>query len=132
MVPKRLRLLRKSGELEIEFPDRPPCRLSAEFLRVHSPSAEVRGHGAGEAVLVHGKRGVRIRDIERCGRYGVRLLFDDGHGSGIYSWDYLAELCANRERLWDAYLARLAAAGRSRDPEVQVVKILDPRQGRSD
>lgn len=124
-VPSKIKLHKASGELELHFPSQPPCTLTSEFLRVHSPSAEVKGHGPGQAVLQVGKIGVRINSLEKNGNYAIRILFDDGHDSGIYSWDYLFELCQNRQAYWETYLADLHQAGKSRDPEVQVVKIFD-------
>ena len=125
MVPKKIKLHKSSGDLEIAFPDRSPCTLSSEYLRVMSPSAEVKGHGPGQEVLQDGKKNVRIEALEKSGNYAIRITFDDGHDTGIYSWDYLLDLCDNRERYWDEYLEKLRAAGKSRDPEVQVVKIFD-------
>jgi DUF971 family protein len=115
--PTDLKLHRKSRELEVRFPDGLNARLSAEFLRVHSPSAEVKGHGAGEGVLVTGKEAVNIASIEPVGRYAVRLVFDDGHNTGLYTWAVLYELCAEKERKWARYLERLAEAGKPRHPE---------------
>ena len=89
--------------------------LSFEFLRVHSPSAEVRGHGPGQEVLQVGKRAVDITELEPVGMYAVRPTFSDGHNSGIYSWDYLYKLCSEQETLWRDYLARLERAGAHRD-----------------
>lgn len=89
--------------------------LSFEFLRVHSPSAEVRGHGPGQEVLQVGKRAVDITELEPVGMYAVRPTFSDGHNSGIYSWDYLHKLCSEQETLWRDYLARLERAGAHRD-----------------
>jgi len=89
--------------------------LSFEFLRVHSPSAEVRGHGPGQEVLQVGKRAVDITELEPVGMYAVRPTFSDGHNSGIYSWDYLHKLCNEQEALWRDYLARLERAGAHRD-----------------
>ena len=103
--------------LEIAFPDGRHFRLPYEFLRVHSPSAEVRGHGPGQEVLQVGKRDVTITDVEPVGHYALRPTFSDGHASGIYSWDYLYELGMEQDQLWRRYLERLAAAAASRDPE---------------
>ncbi|MGD8810330.1 MAG: gamma-butyrobetaine hydroxylase-like domain-containing protein, partial [Gammaproteobacteria bacterium] len=98
----------------ITFDDGFSAALSAEFLRVHSPSAEVTGHSAGEGVLVTGKEFVTIERIEPVGRYAVRIVFDDGHDSGLYSWRVLNELSRHREQKWQRYLERLAAAGHPR------------------
>jgi DUF971 family protein len=115
--PTDLKLHRKSRELEVQFADGMSARLSAEFLRVHSPSAEVKGHSAGEGRLVTGKEAVNIASIEPVGRYAVRLVFDDGHNTGLYTWAVLYELCAERDDKWARYLERLAQAGIERHPE---------------
>ncbi|MCV6625240.1 MAG: DUF971 domain-containing protein [Cellvibrionaceae bacterium] len=123
MTPKRIEFHQRSQRLEIEFDD--DCyELDAEFLRVHSPSAEVKGHGPGQAVLQHGKKNVAISAIEPNGHYAIRLSFDDGHDTGIYSWQYLRELGQNREQLWQNYLDALQQAGLHRDPDTQVVRLL--------
>ena len=114
-VPTELRLHQKSRLLEIAFSDGSSFKLSYEFLRVHSPSAEVRGHGPGQEVLQTGKRAVDILGLEPVGSYAVQPSFSDGHSTGIYAWDYLHYLGENQERLWAEYLERLAAAGASRD-----------------
>jgi DUF971 family protein len=115
--PTDLKLHRRARELEVRFADGMSARLSAEFLRVHSPSAEVKGHAAGEGMLVAGKEAVNIASIEPVGRYAVRIVFDDGHNTGLYTWSYLYELCADKDRKWARYLERLAAAGKERRPE---------------
>jgi len=102
--------------LEIAFDDGASFRLPFEFLRVYSPSAEVRGHGPGQEVLQVGKRDVMISDLRSVGHYAIQPVFSDGHDSGIYAWDYLYELGANQQELWNDYLERLAAAGASREP----------------
>jgi DUF971 family protein len=101
--------------LEIAFDDGKTYRLPYEFLRVHSPSAEVQGHGPGQEVLQAGKSKVEIRSLEPVGSYAVQPTFSDGHATGIYSWEYLRHLGENQERLWQEYLGRLASAGASRD-----------------
>jgi DUF971 family protein len=101
--------------MEIVFSDGRAFRLAYEFLRVHSPSAEVRGHGPGQEVLQTGKRAIEVLSLEPVGSYAVQPVFSDGHSTGIFSWDYLYELGENHERLWSAYLARLSTAGASRD-----------------
>lgn len=101
--------------LEIEFDDGRVFELPFELLRVYSPSAEVRGHGPGQEVLQVGKRKVDILELEPVGNYAVQPRFSDGHSTGLYSWDYLHWLGANRESLWADYLARLEAAGASRE-----------------
>jgi DUF971 family protein len=109
--PTELKLKAGRRELEISFPDGVGASLSAEYLRVHSPSAEVTQHGVGEGVLVVGKEHVAIARIEPVGRYAVRLVFDDGHNTGLYTWPVLHELCRDRDRKWARYLERVAAAG---------------------
>jgi DUF971 family protein len=115
--PTDLKLHRRSRELEVRFADGLSARLSAEFLRVHSPSAEVKGHAAGEGLLVTGKENVNIASLEPVGRYAVRIVFDDGHNTGLYTWAGLYELCAEKDRKWARYLERLAQAGKPRHPE---------------
>jgi DUF971 family protein len=106
----------RSRLLEISFDDGATFKLPYEYLRVYSPSAEVRGHGPGQEVLQAGKRDVTIDDVEHVGHYALRPRFSDGHDTGIYSWDYLHDLGARQPRLWQDYLARLADAGASREP----------------
>ena len=115
MTPTEIRLHQKSRVFEIAFDDGRSFRLPYELLRVYSPSAEVRGHGPGQEVLQTGKRDVEIRSLEPVGSYAVQPVFSDGHSTGIYSWEYLYELGANQEKLWADYLAKLEAAGASRD-----------------
>ena len=114
-VPTEIKLHQKSRVLEITFDDGKTFRLPYEFLRVHSPSAEVRGHGPGQEVLQVGKKSVEIRSIEAVGSYAVQPQFSDGHGTGIYSWDYLYELGQNQEKMWAKYLEQLGKAGASRE-----------------
>lgn len=114
-IPTEIKLHQKSREMELTFADGSHFRLSYEFLRVHTPSAEARGHGPGQETLQTGKRDVEIAALEPVGNYAVRPIFSDGHDSGIYSWDLLHQLGANRDELWADYLARLEAAGASRD-----------------
>ena len=113
--PTGITLHQKSRVLEIAFSDGRSFRLPYEFLRVYSPSAEVRGHGPGQEVLQTGKRAVEIRSLEPVGSYAVQPVFSDGHATGIYSWDYLYELGETQEALWAQYLEKLAASGASRD-----------------
>ena len=114
-VPTGITLHQKSRVMEIAFADGRTFRLPYEFLRVYSPSAEVRGHGPGQEVLQAGKRNVEIRGVEPVGSYAVQPQFSDGHSTGIYSWDYLYELGENHDSLWAEYLKKLAAAGASRE-----------------
>ena len=115
-TPESLHIHKKSAELEILFSNEKPIRLSAEYLRVFSPSAETKGHGPGQEVLQFGKRAVQFLDLEFQGNYAVKISFSDGHNSGIYSWDYLIDLATNFEQNWSDYLRRLAQEKRSRDP----------------
>jgi DUF971 family protein len=114
-VPTGITLHQKSRVLEIAFADGRTFRLPYEFLRVYSPSAEVRGHGPGQEVLQVGKRNVEIRALEPVGSYAVQPQFSDGHSTGIYSWEYLYELGESQEELWKDYLQKLSAAGAARD-----------------
>jgi DUF971 family protein len=113
-TPTEIRLHQKSRVLEIAFDDGRSFRLPYEYLRVFSPSAEVRGHGPGQEVLQTGKREVEIRHVEPVGSYAIQPTFSDGHATGIYSWDYLYELGLEQDARWVAYLKRLEAAGQSR------------------
>lgn len=115
-VPTEIKLHQKSRRLEITFAGGQRFELAFELLRVLSPSAEVRGHGPGQEKLQAGKQEVTIAAIEPVGNYAVKLVFSDGHDSGLYSWDYLFELGTNQDALWQEYLDKLAAAGLSRDP----------------
>ena len=114
-IPTEIKLHQASRVLEIAFSDSRTFRLPYEFLRVHSPSAEVRGHGPGQEVLQVGKREVGIKEVEPVGRYAIRPTFSDGHDTGIYSWDYLYDLGMRQDEMWQRYLDRMAAAGASRD-----------------
>jgi DUF971 family protein len=113
-VPTEINLHQKSRVLEIAFEDGSRFRLPCEYLRVYSPSAEVRGHGPGQEVLQLGKEQVNITSIEPVGNYAVILHFDDGHNTGIYSWDLLYHLGLHQDELWKAYLDRLQQAGHQR------------------
>jgi DUF971 family protein len=108
---QEIKLRRRSRVLEVSFDDGSRYQLPFEYLRVYSPSAEVQGHGPGEGVLVVDKETVDIRAIEPVGHYAVRLVFDDGHDTGLYTWSYLHELGVQQERKWAQYLARRARAG---------------------
>ena len=114
-LPTEIKLHQASRVLELVFADGRAFRLPYEFLRVHSPSAEVRGHGPGQEILQIGKRDVTIKDVEPVGHYALRPTFSDGHDTGIYSWDYLYDLGARQDELWQRYLQRMGAAGASRD-----------------
>jgi DUF971 family protein len=119
--PLGIKLHQRSRELELEYPGGERHSLPCEYLRVYSPSAEVRGHGSGQETLQTGKINVGITAIKPVGRYAVQLVFDDGHDTGLYSWDYLYELCTHKAQRWQDYLDRLNQAGASRDPDVQVM-----------
>jgi DUF971 family protein len=112
--PIDIKLHQASRLLEIKFDNNMECMLSCEFLRVYSPSAEVKGHGPGQEVLQIGKEDINITAIEPVGNYAVRLVFSDGHNTGLYSWDYLYNLASNYEGLWLEYLGKLSAAGHVR------------------
>ncbi|MFO8156067.1 MAG: DUF971 domain-containing protein [Thiohalospira sp.] len=114
-VPTDIRLHRRSKTLELHYDDGRQFELPAEYLRVYSPSAEVRGHGPGQAVLQVGKESVGITDIEPVGQYALRINFDDGHNTGLYSWDLLYDLGENHARYWQDYLDSLAEAGYQRE-----------------
>ena len=114
LVPEELRLRARGRTLVLIYPDLGEVSLSAEFLRVYSPSAEVRGHGQGNEVLQIGKEDVFITGIEPVGNYAVKLVFSDGHDSGLYSWDILHEFATGHQALWQTYLQRLQAAGHTR------------------
>ena len=116
--PTDIKLHQKTRVLEIRFDDGSHFELSCEYLRTHSPSAEVRGHGPGQEVLQLGKEDVNITNIEPVGSYAVTLYFDDGHSTGIYSWEYLHNLGVNKDKYWDAYLKRLEQAGHKRKSQL--------------
>jgi DUF971 family protein len=113
-TPTDIKLHQKSRVLEIAFDDGHSFRLPYEYLRVFSPSAEVRGHGPGQEVLQVGKRDIEIRQVEPVGSYAIQPTFSDGHATGIYSWDYLYQLGLEQDARWVAYLKQIEAAGASR------------------
>lgn len=114
--PTDIKLHQKSRILEVIFDNGAEFRLPCEFLRVYSPSAEVRGHGPGQETLQVGKEAVNISEIEPIGAYAVKLHFDDGHNTGLYSWDFLYKIGQNQQAMWQEYLQRLADAGHERKP----------------
>lgn len=127
-IPTEITLHQVSQVLEVAFSDGRSFRLPSEYLRVYSPSAEVRGHGPGQEVLQIGKEDVQITAIDPVGAYAIRLRFSDGHDTGLYSWDYLHHLGSSQERLWADYLKRLDEAGAARKaapptPKVSPIKI---------
>jgi DUF971 family protein len=119
-IPTEIKLHQQSKFLEVAFNDGSQFNLPFEYLRVFSPSAEVRGHGPGQEVLQVGKKNIDIKNIEPVGQYAVVLVFSDGHDSGIYSWDYLYDLGAKQDFYWQSYLRRMDEAGASREPKTIV------------
>lgn len=114
--PTEIKLRRKSRQIVVGFDDGSTFDMTFEYLRVHSPSAEVKGHGPGQEVLQTGKENVLVVAVEPVGHYAVRLVFDDGHDTGLYSWNYLYELGREKDARWSAYLDRLREAGYARQP----------------
>ena len=115
MIPANVVMHQQSKVLELSYENGNTYRLPFEFLRVLSPSAEVRGHGPGQETLQTGKRNVGINELEPVGHYAIRPMFSDGHDSGLFSWEYLYFLCENQDALWNDYLDKLKQAGASRD-----------------
>lgn len=124
LAPTRILLSKEKDCLTLDYPGDIQHQLSAEYLRVFSPSAEVRGHGRGQEVLQFGKRLVTINSITRSGNYAIQIGFSDSHDSGIYSWDYLQSLGTEHDANWEKYLSDLQQAGQSRDPDTQVVRLV--------
>lgn len=120
--PTKLHLHTDTQVLKVHFGAK-VFEFPAEFLRVHSTSAEVKGHGAGQETLVTGKQAVMIKNILPVGQYGVSIHFDDGHDSGIYTWDYLKELGQKKSQFWQTYLDKLEQSGKARDPHTTAVKM---------
>ncbi len=127
-APSRIQLRDRGSLLILDYPDGARCELSAEYLRVESPSAEVRGHGGQGGELPSGKEKVRIKAIDRVGHYALQFIFDDGHDSGIYTWGYLWQLAREKEQRWRNYLQKLTAARKTRQADVQVVRLIDPKK----
>lgn len=123
-APTFIKLHKQSQQLELVYSNESSFKLSAEFLRVLSPSAEVRGHGT--PILQFGKKNVSIIKVEPVGHYAIKLTFDDGHDSGLYTWEYLQNLCEHYDKHWDEYLKMLHDAGKSREPDAVVVNLMDP------
>lgn len=121
-LPTDIKLHKASKTLSLKYASGEEFHLPAEFLRVHSPSAEVQGHG--KPILQFGKIGVGISKVEPAGQYALKLTFDDGHDSGLFTWEYLYQLGARQEDLWNDYLAELKAAGKTRDPNQSIVKLM--------
>lgn len=122
-IPTGIELHKKAKTLELIYSDSERYQLSCEYLRVYSPSAEVKGHGPGQEVLQTGKINVTINAMEPVGSYALQIFFSDDHDSGIFSWDYFYKLCINQDDWWQNYLDRIADAGANRDPDIQVVRI---------
>lgn len=127
MVPTKIRLHKDDGSLSLEYADGNQFTLTGEYLRIHSPSAEVRGHGKGQEILQHGKKDVKVTGLTSSGNYALQLTFSDGHDTGIYSWDYLFDLATNHSKYWQNYLAALHEAGKRREADVQVVQFQNPK-----
>lgn len=123
-IPTKIHLHKQSQQLELHF-DKEQFLLTAEFLRVHSSSAEVMGHGPNQAVLQIEKKEVRMQKIERAGNYALKIFFDDGHDSGIFTWSYLYEIGSQRELLWNEYVKALLQAGKSREKDISIVKFVE-------
>jgi DUF971 family protein len=120
-IPTAIKLHKASRILELRYGEQ-SFNLSAEFLRVHSPSAEVQGHG--QPVLQYGKQNVALTALQPAGNYALKLVFDDGHDSGLFTWDYLYQLATRQQQLWEDYLQALHDAGRSRDPQESIVRLM--------
>ena len=123
-MPSRVVLRESKDALMLTYSDGQEYTLPAEYLRVYSPSAEVRGHGEGNETLQFGKRMVTINGLEKAGNYALQIVFSDGHDSGIYSWDYLQALAEGYEDRWATYLEKIHSAGLSRDLDAQVIKLM--------
>ncbi|MBD8624105.1 gamma-butyrobetaine hydroxylase-like domain-containing protein [Pseudomonas sp. CFBP 13727] len=121
-IPSAINLHKASKTLSLTYGPDEVFHLPAEFLRVHSPSAEVQGHG--KPILQVGKLGVGLAKVEAAGQYALKLTFDDGHDSGLFTWDYLYQLALRQEQLWADYLEQLRADGKSRDPAESVVRLM--------
>ncbi|MBC3956641.1 MULTISPECIES: gamma-butyrobetaine hydroxylase-like domain-containing protein [Pseudomonas] len=121
-IPTAIQLHKASRTLTLKYASGEEYHLPAELLRVHSPSAEVQGHG--KPILQYGKLNVGLTKVEPAGQYALKLTFDDGHDSGLFTWDYLHQLAVRQESLWADYLQELEKAGKSRDPSEHVVKLM--------
>ena len=121
--PNQISIRKKNRQLELRYSNQDSFLLSFEYLRINSPSAEVRGHNPKQETLQYGKKNVGIAKINRVGNYAIQIVFDDNHDSGIYSWEYLRYLSINKESLWSKYLKRLSEERLSRDPNEQVLNF---------
>ena len=127
LIPEKIRLNKKNNCLELKYVDtgeEQPFKLAAEYLRVYSPSAEVRGHGNAQATLQAGKKYIKLMDLSIVGNYALKLVFDDGHDSGLYTWSYLHELCTKETEYWQTYLEKLKSTALSRDPNESIVRFI--------
>lgn len=122
LIPTRIKLNKSSKTLELGYADGQQFSLPAEFLRVHSPSAEVQGHG--NPILQYGKINVALTHVQPAGNYALKLTFDDGHDTGLFTWAYLHQLATQQATLWQDYLEKLSSSGRSRDPNESVVRLM--------
>lgn len=127
MTPTEITLHQQSRALEIAFDDGTRYRLPYEFLRVFSPSAEVRGHGPGQETLQVGKKNISVNGVEPVGTYALKIIFDDGHDNGLYTWEYLQELGKYQKSMWQEYLSKIEAQGASREPSLQPVVVDAPK-----
>ncbi len=125
MNPTEITLHQKSRELEIAFDTGARYRFPYEFLRVNSPSAEVRGHGPGQETLQVGKRDVKVNEVEPVGSYAMKIAFDDGHDSGLFTWEYLDNLGKNQATMWQDYLQQMTVAGASRDASANPMPVTE-------
>ncbi|TBR44693.1 DUF971 domain-containing protein [Marinomonas agarivorans] len=124
VLPSKIHYHKQSRQLEVCFTDNSQFYYSAEYLRVHSPSAEVRGHGQQLPILQYGKQDVGITTIESAGNYALKICFDDGHDTGLYTWDYLYNIGKNHDELWQLYLQRLDEAGQKRQAsQIQILEL---------
>ena len=123
LKPEKIIVTKSKDILKLIFKSDPEITLTAEYLRVFSPSAEVRGHRSSDHILQVGKKNVVILDVKTVGLYAIQILFDDGHDSGIYSWDYLVSLRENYDKNWNSYLRQLKNENKSRLPDIQILKI---------
>jgi DUF971 family protein len=122
-VPTRISVTAQRDAIHVEYQQDIKFNLPAEYLRVFSPSADMRDHSQGQRILQAGKRHVLIHSMEQCGNYAVQIVFDDGHHSGIFKWQFLYQLGYEQQQNWDAYLRELRLAGQCREPSCQVVKF---------
>ena len=123
LKPEKIIVSKSKDVLKLIYKSKREITLTAEYLRVFSPSAEVRGHRSSDYILQVGKKNVVILDVKTVGRYGIQIVFDDGHDSGIYSWDYLVSLRENYDKKWNSYLRQLKNENKSRLPDIQILKI---------